>query len=84
MLPGYGSMRARLSKEDFSMQIEVVKKDRTCFAENCPAQLRVIGLPGWTLYVGKKPETLLDREALDQLREHVGPDEYATLVPDSL
>lgn len=65
------------------MQIEVVKKD-PCFAENCPARLRVIGLPGWTLYVGKKPETLLDSEALAQLQEHVGPDEYATLVPDSL
>ena len=66
------------------MQIKIIRKDPNCWAENCPAVGKVDGLPGWTLVVGKKPETLLDAEALAQLRELVGPDEYATLVPESL
>lgn len=66
------------------MQIKIIRKDPNCWAENCPAVGEVVGLPGWTLFVGKKPEALLDAEALAQLREYVGPDETATLVPDSL
>lgn len=66
------------------MQIVIQRTDASCFNKNCPAVGVVDGLPGWRLYIGKRPETLLDDEALAQLREHVGPDEYATLVPEDL
>jgi hypothetical protein len=65
------------------MHIEIERKT-DCFADNCPAQGKVVGLPGWKLYVGKKPETMLDSEALAELQEHVGPGEYAVLVPEEL
>jgi hypothetical protein len=65
------------------MHIEIERKT-DCFADNCPAQGKVTGLPGWKLYVGKKPETMLDPEALAELQEHVGPGEYAVLVPEEL
>jgi hypothetical protein len=66
------------------VQIEIEKTDPSCFADNCPAVGKVIGLPGWKLYIGKRPETLLDQDALTQLRDRVGPDECAALLPDSM
>jgi hypothetical protein len=65
------------------MHIRIERKD-VCWSDNCPAIGSVEGLPGWKLYIGKVPETLLDQQALAQLREHVGPDEFAVLLPENL
>jgi len=66
------------------MDIQLIRKAPNCFSDNCPGdEYKVSGLPGWKVVVGRKPETLLDAEALAQLRGRVGPDEYASLVPDS-
>jgi hypothetical protein len=66
------------------MNIQIERKDDSCFSDNCPAIGRVDGLPGWKLYIGKRPETLLDADGLAQLRGHVGPDEFAVLLPEDL
>lgn len=66
------------------MRIVITRTDSDCHGHGCPAVGHVEGLPGHRLVVGKRPEELLDADALAQLAPRVGPDEYAVLIPEEL
>jgi hypothetical protein len=66
------------------MKIELVAKDDShCALNNCPAKYRVVGVPGGTVYIGKRLEEL-DSESYEQVKDSIGPGEGAFWVPDGL